>query len=99
MIYEILIAGWACAEAMTILGFKVPVASFPETAKPALAVIHLCRPDLRVEKYDPARRAIAFSRAEATGGRLRRCRGVVCRDVPKTVTSIVTFEDHPEEGP
>lgn len=99
MIYELLIVGWVCAGTVTLLGFKVPVASFPEAAKPALAAIHLCRPDLQVEKYDPARRAVAIARAEATGGRLRRCRGVVCKDVRKVVTTAVRFHDSPEEGP
>jgi hypothetical protein len=99
MIYELLLAGWACAGAVTLLGFKVQLAAFPEAAKPALAAVHLCRPDLRVEKYDPARRQVAFDRALATGGRLRRCRGVVCKDVPILTTTTVKIDDRPEEGP
>lgn len=99
MIYELITAGWLCVGNVTLLGIKVPLASFPEQAKPALAAIHLCRPDVQIEKFDPARRDIAFARARAGGGRLRRCRGVVCRDVPVIVTTTVKIDDHPEEGP
>jgi hypothetical protein len=93
VIYELLLAGWTCAGVVTLLG------AFPEAAKPALASVHLCRPDLRVEKYDPARRQVAFDRALATGGRLRRCRGVICKDVPILTTTTVKIDDRPEEGP
>lgn len=99
MIYELITAGWICWGTFTLAGFKIPAASFPDQAKPALAAVHLCRPDLRVEKFDPARREVAFARARAGGGQLRRCRGVVCKEVPVIVTTTVKIDDRPEEGP
>ena len=101
MIYVLTWTAWACVGAVSVLGFKVSVAQFPEQAKPAMAAVHLCRPDYLEERYDPARREAAFARFRelGAGARLRRCRGVVCKDVPKITTVTVKIDDHPEEGP
>lgn len=100
MIYAFTYTAYVCAGAVTFLGFiKVQIASFPAEAKPALAAVHLCRAEARLELYDPARREAAYARARAVDGTLRRCRGVVCKDVPKITRTTVTIDDHPEEGP
>lgn len=75
---------YACIGAVTFLGFRVPLASFPEPLKPALVVAGACRATDRVELYDPARAPEAWARLAAVGpaATLYRCRPMSCTPVP-----------------
>lgn len=90
---------YACAGALTLLGVvKVPFASFPAAAKPALAAAGVCRPVARYEHYDPARLPEAEARVRALGPAaapgLARCQNLGlgrCEEIEVTWTTVPTF--------
>lgn len=58
---------YLCPGAFTLLGFSVPLAKFPDSAKPALAVAGVCEARPTFELYDPARAPAARARVLALG--------------------------------
>ena len=58
---------WTCPGSVTVLGFSIPLAKFPDSAKPALGAFGICEGRPAVELYDPAQAAKARARVLALG--------------------------------
>lgn len=74
---------YLCVGAVRILGVPVPLARFPDSLKPLMAVAGACRAQHRHEVYDPARAPEAWARLAELGpaATLSRCRPMRCTPV------------------
>lgn len=95
ILYAVGWTGYVCAGAMTVLGFRVPLASLPAALHPALAAAGACRAQARFETYDPARRRDAEARVRALGqaATFFRCDPWRCREIPVQWRTEAQFEE------
>lgn len=58
---------YLCPGTFTFLGFQIPLAKLPASAKPALAVAGVCQAQPALELFDPARADAARARVLVLG--------------------------------